>query len=298
MTHLKTCGLALVILVGSAGLAEAQTTLRYQFKEGEKFAYVLEQKMKVTTTANGKDTEGKVDMSLEMAWNVLKVEKNGDAQIKILFTGAKIVSEGPNGKLVIDSKDLKEQKDDTGKVLASVVGAIANLEMTFVMEPRGEMKDIQIPDKVKNSFKTAPGGEVMADLFSDEGLKKMANGGIVFPMDPVAKGKSWTQKADMKIPSGQIKGEIEYTYEGQEAKDGKKLDQIALKPNITIEPVPNATVPIKFKSQEGKGRVLFDNTTGRLIEVSSHQTMELTAEVAEMNIAQKIEQQTVLKLKN
>lgn len=288
--------LVLGMVVGT-GSVQAQTTLRYKFTEDDKFGYVLDQKMKMSTNIMGKDIEVHINQSMDMAWQVLKVKASGAAEVKLIFAGVKMAMDGPMGKIEVDSKNPKALDDPVGKVLSQVVSTIAEMEMTFMMETTGEIKDVKIPDKVKNSLKNLPGGEAMGDLFSDEGLKKMAQGGIVLPKEAVSKGKSWTVKTDMKLPMGRVKGDIQFTYEDSVEKDGLKLDKIALKPNITIEGAPDAPFQLKFKGQEGKGYVYFDNAAGRMVEVNSSQTMEMTVEANNMNILQKIEQNTTMKLR-
>ena len=169
--------------------------------------------------------------------------------------------------------------------------------MTFTMDGLGEIKDIKIPDKVRNSLKNLPGSEAIGDLLSDESLKKMAQGGLVLPRDAVTKGKSWSVKADMKIPTGRIKGDVHFTYEGTVEKDGKKLEKIAIKPDVTLEGAPNAPFKMKLKAQEGKGYVYFDNEAGRMVGMDSNQTMDVTLDVNNMSILQRIEQLTTMKLK-
>jgi hypothetical protein len=290
-------GLLVVGAVLWTGSAHAQTTLRYKFKEGDKFGYVMEQKMKISTSVMGKDVEMNMNQGMDMSWHVLKVDKDGNAEVKMAFSGAKMSMDGPMGKVEVDSKNPKQPDDPIGKILSQTVAALAELEMTFTMDSVGEIKDIKMPEKVKNNLKAMPGAEAMGDLFSDEGLKKMAQGGVVLPREAVSKGKTWSTKADMKMPFGKIKGDIQFTYDEAVEKDGKKLEKIALKPNVTIEAAPNAPLQLKLKSQEGKGYMYFDNVAGKLAEVDSTQIMEMTVEANNMTIQQKIEQKTTMKLR-
>ncbi len=280
----------------TAGSLHAQTTLRFKFKDGDKLAYVLDQKMKMSTNVGGKDIQMHMDQSMTMDWQVLKVDSSGNAQVKMDFTGVKMVMDGPMGKVVVDSKDAKQPDDPVGKILAQVVSTIAGMQMTFTIDPTGHIKDVKVPDAVKTKLKNMPGAQAMGDLFSDEGLKKMAQGGVVLPTEAVTKGKMWTQKADMKLPVGEIKGDIQFTYDGPVDKDGKKLEKIALKPNIKMEAGPNAPFQMKMKDQTGEGYVYFDNAAGRLAEVTSNQKMEMTIDANNMTILQKIDQSTTMKL--
>lgn len=291
----KLVVLALAMMAGTSE-ACAQTTLRFKFPEGGKFSYVLTQKMKVATNVMGKDIEFTLEQTVDMTWQVLLLKAGGVANVKLTFTGAKMTLDGSMGKIEVDGKNPKEQADPMGKTMSQIVAAMADMDMTFTIDGTGDIKDIKIPDKVRNTFKSLPGGEALGDLFTDENLKKMAHGGIVFPKEAVTMGKTWTQKTDLKLPLGQVKGDIEFTYEGAVDKEGKKLEKIQLKPNVAIEPSPEAQLQMKFKSQHGKGTIYFDNDAGRIAELSSSQTMEITVVANNMPLLQKIEQTTLLKL--
>jgi hypothetical protein len=289
-------GVLVVGLIVSAGPAQAQTTLRYKFKAGDKLGYNLEQKMKMTTSVMGKDFDIQMNQTMDMTWEVLKVDKDGSGHVKIGFKGVKMVMDGPMGQIEIDSKNAQEPNDFLGKMLFKVVSTIAGMEMTFTMDGTGEIKDIKIPEKVKESIKNLPGAEAMGDMFSDEGLKKMAQGGIVLPKEAVTKGKSWNQKTDMKTQIGRMKGDLRLTYEGTVEKDGKKLEKIAVKPNVTLEPAANAKVQMKLNNQDGKGYVYFDNDAGRMAEVTMHQVMDMAMEAANQAINMKMDQNLMMKL--
>lgn len=297
MRSCKLLGLAVCCVLATGGLARAQTTLAYKFKEGDKLNYDVQQKMKMTTSVMDKDIEIRMDQNMDMTWEVLKVEESGAAQVKMLFTRTRMSMSGPMGKVEIDSKDPKEVNDPTGKALAQVVEAIAGMELTLTMEPNGEMKNVKIPQAVKDKLKKLPNAAAMGDMFSEEGFKKMVQGGMVLPKGAVTKGKSWEQKMDMKMPFGKMTGDIQFTYEGTETKDDVKLDKISLKPNIKLETDPKSPFQMKVKEQEGKGYAYFDNAAGRLVAVESENTMVMAVEINNMSIGQRMVQITSMRLK-
>jgi hypothetical protein len=296
---MKLCRLGLLVagMVVGAGSLDAQTTLRFQFKEGDKLEYSLEQKMHMSTRDKDKDINVHINQSMDMSWEVLKVDKDGAGQVKMKFTRVKMDMEGPMRKVQVDSKKPKDLDDSVGKTLSQVAETLAGLEVTFTMEPTGNIKDLQMPEKVKNKLKTMAGAEAMGELFSDDGLKKMANGGIVLPKEAVTMGKTWKHKVDMKVPMGKVTGNIEFTYQGTEDKEGKKLEKISAKPEIKTEPTADAPFQMKIKSQDGKGTVYFDNQTGKLLEVTMIENMDMTVEVNNMSMDQKMTRTMSMKLK-
>jgi hypothetical protein len=283
--------LAVIGLAVSVGSVEAQTTLRMKFQAGDKLGYVLDQKMKMFTNFMGKDTDVNSDQTMNMTWQVLKVDKSGAGEIKVAFTGVKMVMNGPMGKVEVDSKNPNATADPLGKVLAQIVGTIAGMEMTTTMEPTGEVKEVNVPLKVKGDIKNLPG---MGELFSDDNLKTMVLGGMVLPKEAVTVGKTWSRKTDLKIPLGRLKADILFTYEGTVDMDGKKLEKIAIKPTMSFETNAAAPFKVKEKSQEGKGTMYFDNAAGRMVEINASQSLEMTVEANNMTV--KVEQSTTMKL--
>ena len=51
-------------------------------------------------------------------------------------------------------------------------------------------------------------------------------------------------------------------------------------PDFTIDSDPGAPATTKLKSQKGMGTILFDNETGRIHELITDSTMEMSVAVA------------------
>lgn len=288
---------AVLAAVTLAGAAQAQTTLRYKYKEGDKLDYVIDQDQKMAMSVNGMDIDMKVGMVMDMSWETLKVDQEGNAKVKVTLSRVKMSMDGPMGKVDIDSKDPNEPDDAIGKILGQVVKGIAGMEMTFTADPTGDLKDVKVSEGTVKKLKGLPGLDKLGEMFTPDNFKSMVSGNMVLPKDAVAKGKSWTQKTNTKMPFGKVSGETKYTYEGTIEKGGKQLDKIAVKPEVKIETDPNAPIQIKVKDNKGKGYVLFDNATGRIAESTNETTMQMELEIAGMTINQNITQNTTMRLK-
>jgi len=287
---------ALLAALTLAGAAQAQTSLRYKYKQGDRLDYVIDQDQKMAMSVNGMDIDITVSMMMEMAWETLKVEQDS-AQVKVVIGRVKMAMDGPMGKLEIDSKDTAEPDDPIGKLIAPMIKSMAGLEMTFTADATGEMKDVKVSEKTVKKLKGLPGLDQFGDLMSADSLKSMVSGSMVLPKEPVKKGESWTQKTNTKVQFGKITGETKYTYEGPIEKGGKKLEKIAAKPEVKIDPDPNAKIQIKVKDSKGKGYTLFDNETGRIQESTNETTMQMELDVLGMTITQNITQNTTMRLK-
>jgi hypothetical protein len=118
-------------------------------------------------------------------------------------------------------------------------------------------------------------------------------GGVILPSDPVNKGDDWNQKSAAKIAGGNERMTVDTraTYRGPADRGGKGLDEIALSPAATLEPVAGPVGPfgpVTLKSQEGKGRLLFDNNRGRLVVTEVSQELDAESGAAGQNIVWKI----------
>jgi hypothetical protein len=279
-----------------ASASPAQTTLRYQFKEGEKIAYLMEQKMKMSMNIMGNNVETQMIMTLDMSWNVLKVDSQGVGQVQIKVGSAKVIMDGPTGKVEVDSKDTKEPDDAVAKVFSQIAKAMAVMEITGSMQPTGEMKEVKVSEETAKALKNLPGADKLGDALNPDSFKNMITT-VVFPKEEISKGKTWTNKTESKTPVGKTIADNTYTYDGQADKDGVKLDKISVKPMVKIEADPSAPIKIEVKDAKGSGEILFDNKTGRLVEsvIQSRTDMAITANG--LNLTQVIDQTVTIRVK-
>ena len=281
----------------TAAGADAQTTLRYRFKEGETLKYVRDQKMTMTRNVMGKDLETTVEQASDLTWTVRSVDAQGTAKIAIKFGRNKMTMNTPMGKIEVDSNSTEEPDDEAGKIFYKVIKGLSGLEVSGAISPTGEYSDIKVPEKALQDLQNIPGAENFGDMFTPDGLQRMlSQSGIVVPKEPVSKGTLWKGKSELKLPFGKMLVEAEYTYAGAVEKDGRSLEKITLKPKATIAPNPNAPFTIKLKSHEAAGTALFDNNAGRLLEVTERQTTEMDVESMGVAISQKMVQTMTMKL--
>ena len=285
--------LAIALSTIFATAAHAQTTMAYRFKEGDRLHYLMEQKTKSTMSLAGADVEMKVNVTLSMSWQVLKVDAKGSAQVKIKVTHSKMAMESVVGNAQVDSKDKDAPNDVIGKMLGQMNKAVAAMEITATMLPTGEMKDVKVADETVTAMRGIPGADKLGDLAHPDNFKDMI-GGIVFPTDSISKGKSWTHKTETKTPAGKIFADNIYASEGTVVQDGISLEKLSINPNIRIEADPNAQM--KVKSIKATGYTLFDNKAGRVVESSVNQIKKGSVGVMGLVLDQITEETTTIKL--
>jgi hypothetical protein len=289
----RTFLLSMILTAAFASAAHAQTTMAYRFKEGDKLHYLMEQKTKSTMSVAGTDIEMKVNVTVSMTWQVLKVDSQGAAQVKVKVTHSKMSMDSLVGNVEVDSKDKDIPGDLAGKMLGQLNRAIAAMEISATVLPTGEMRDMKVADETVKAIRAVAGADKMGDLAHPDNFKDMISG-IVFPSEAITKGKSWTNKTETKSPAGTLRADNVYTLEGTITKDGVTLEKIALNPKIKIEPNPKAEM--KVKSIKATGQILFDNKAGRVVESTFTQTKVGTVSVMGLVLDQVTEEATTIRL--
>src|ERR1700722_12230150 len=110
----------------------------------------------------------------------------------------------------------------------------AGTDMTCTITPTGEMKDVKFSEGAVKKFKALPGGGVLGAANLGPDSFKSLVGLVAHSKEAVEKGKTWTQKGEAKTSIGKTTNEMKMTYEGQFVKNGRKFDQIAIKPKIEV----------------------------------------------------------------
>jgi hypothetical protein len=289
------CGVFAFLAGGTA--LEAQTTLKYRFKQGDTIRYLLTATQKGTTKA--KDNEFTVvnKQFLETTWKVESVNDKGDARIRIKYDRAKLTAD--NGKEMAEgSSDAKEDPTtDPAKGMTLMAKALAKFEGTFIMTPQGEIKDAMILPESLKEIKAIPGADKIAEGWSAETLgRTLKDNTLALPADAVTKGKTWKHEVSGQTQYGKVSGDLVYVYDGVVDRDGGKAEKFLVKPKLKIETDPKAKPPLTIKTFESEGTAYFDNAAGKLLEVSTSQRIEVQVEVEGTVFSQKTEVSNSLKL--
>src|SRR2546429_178365 len=117
MLHRKRV-LLLVIALAVAPPAHAQTNLRYQFKEKDRLVYTIEQKTNSKMTLMGADIVSTINANMSLYWEVLSVNSQGSAQVRVKVTHSRLALDSLLGMVEVDSKNKDGPSDAAGKMLA------------------------------------------------------------------------------------------------------------------------------------------------------------------------------------
>jgi hypothetical protein len=288
----KRVTLALAVWLLTAVSSSAQTSLRYQFKKGEKLQYLLALKLFTKLSSKSIKNESTASQTIDTSWTVKDVDKDGKATITVKFERLRFTLGDLRDKVVFDSKDGKEPEGKLAKFLTPMLKAQAALEFDMAVDPRGKVSDVKLSEKSLEAAKglaDTPGAEAL----STEELEKTMNQAIpLLPAEAVKPGATWNRVLTSKTPFGGMKIEQTLAYKGLNNRDGKMLAEITIKPNITVA----ADAKVKLKEQEGKGTAFFDPESGRMVELTATQTMSLEISVGGQEVTQDIRQSVSLKL--
>ena len=286
---------AALLLVGlGSSTANAKTTLRWKFKEGEVLRYSMDQ----ATVSTGQGPDGReikqtFGLVMDMTWTIKSVDASGVASMTQTIDRVRTSAASPFGKFSFDSKEAGAAASVAGPLFKMLVGA----EFSSKMSPKGEVTDIKLSDKLLATLRgdSEPAGA--QGQFSEAGLKNMlAQMVIPLPEEGVDAGQTW-QRA-MAIPAGpdgqtrQI--EQTFTYKGPDAANAG-LEAIGFTTKFD-PPKADPNVPVTFKKETATGQFDFDNAAGRIVKSNVVEDVEVSVTIEGKEVPQKVETTRVLAL--
>jgi hypothetical protein len=275
-------GLALAVPTGFSGsLAEAKATLRWKFQEGETLKYTSNQVVSTKILdPDGKELKQTTSLVIDMTWKVKSVEAStGTAVMTQTIDRIRTTASLPFGKFSFDSKEAAEAPGPAAS-LFKLVGA----EFTLKMNPRGELSEIKLPEKLLSALQAGQDQAGSQVPYSEEGLKNMlVTTSVLLPEGPVDPGAKWSRK--LTIPTGgpdQTRTiEQVYTYTGPGAS-GETIELVT----AFDAPKADPSLPVSVKAQESKAKIDFDATAGRLKEIAATEHIEVAGKVMDKDVVQ------------
>ncbi|MCI0333891.1 MAG: DUF6263 family protein [Planctomycetes bacterium] len=255
--------IAAVAVMSIASGAMAQEPLRWKFEKGAKFDYNMVQDMTIGSMGGPLGAQNvTMHQELGMTWDVQDVSKEGDAVIqqKIDRVKMKMTLPAPVGAIEYDSSSEKLPVGPAA-MLAPMYKAMTQGAFTITMTPRGEIKDVKIPDEVVAALKNSPGAAAMGDMATADGFKKMiSQGSLVLPEGAPKQGEEWTTKVEVNNPAaGKQIVETTYRYEGTKDVEGVKFAEFQPTIKMNFE-----GAQVKISEQASDGEILFNVVEGRL----------------------------------
>jgi hypothetical protein len=289
----KLCSIVLAVVTVVAVLSDASTTraedpLRWKLETGQKLNYNMVQDMTIGVAGGPLGNQNmQIHQVMNMIWDVVEAKEDGDALIRQKFDRVQTkMTMPPLGVVEYDSAS-DQAPVGIAAMLAPVYKALTEAEFELTMTPRGEIKDVMIPEKLIEALKASPNAAALGDLATPDGFKKMmSQSALVLPENAPQAGEQSETKVEMGAPFGG-KQIVQTTYRYDGTKDIDGVTCAAFQPTMTMA-YEGENQP-KIKEQESSGEILFNIAAGRLhsSKLDQKMTMEQAAGML-MTINQKI----------
>ncbi len=273
--------------------------LRYRFRVGDTYRYLVEKRMEAQTDAPGFGRHNAVTQIYDVIWRVGSVDSVGRAHMTLTIDRVRHTETDTNVPGSLIEFDSKKQRSPTGspasvRLMSPARMAQVEAEFTCTMSQRGEITDFKAPKKVVDTLKnTHESTEVLKHHLASQGS-------VVLPAPPIEKGAGWSEQSEVPIAGGhaKIKFETKASYLGEKNRDERNLAEISLPPSYaTIVPLPTTRIgPFTLKNHDGKGTILFDNDRGRLVAADFSQTIDVDSGPLGQTLAWKVKLSTSTKL--
>lgn len=241
-----------------SGCMKKSVDISLKLKKGNLYKVEVDIKEKVSQKI--KDTNLELETKSKMGYlcNVINVDKNKNADIKVTFDSIDIKSTTPNGQTPANSQQVaSETSDKLSKVYAAFVGKSFNVKIGEY----GKVKQVVGMDDVVNNVFTELNikdekekediKKVIKAKFGEEVItKSIETITSVYPNNKVKVGNSWQQKVSI---SDQFPVEAERKYNLKESADGTSEITVDSQIKGKEDAEPKVTDSLKITYEEIKG---------------------------------------------
>jgi len=291
---------ALAAIAATTSVARAQEPLRWKFKVGDKLDYDTAQNMEINVTGTPQgDIKMTTDQQMDLKWEVVEVNDQGEAKVQQKVDRIQMKMSAPMGQGFEYDSQAKEPPVGSAAMAASMFQPMTKGTFEFTITPRGEVKDVKVPEEVLAVIKNTPQAAQMGDLATPEGIQKMMmQEMMVLPEKAPAAGETWSTKTEVAIPVvGKQTVETTYTFTGMKEVEGKQYAAIQAQRKMNFAKTENQQMQLNMKDQSSDGEVLFNVSEGRLGTSTLNQNITMEAMVAGQTIVQKMDQKSSVTVK-
>jgi hypothetical protein len=257
-----------VLLLGLGLPAPAQTSLQWQFKQGDKFFIEVVTKIdQKVTVADAKPVTSSRTFTTVSSFAVKKADADA-YELEQVVEGVKVTPDKPA---------------EANDVAARFANQLKGATFTFTINRAGKItsKTIEGYDALisKLSGGNAAAAQQARALLPEDDLREEL--GAIFgflPDKPVSKGDTWARPESLTLPWGTLKGEATYTYQGK----GAGGEEIAVRRKLTYGLPKEGTSGVKvtkgtLQVDRADGSIVVDPAAGKL--VSNVQNMHLAGKL-------------------
>jgi hypothetical protein len=217
------------------------------------------------------------------------VKDDGSAAVKEKFDRVRMTMKVADGDAAEFDTQSKGEAEGFAALVAPLLRELTRSEFTLTMTPRGEIKNVDVPEALVRGLASSPGTQVMGELSTAEGLKKMiARAAFELP-EKLEPGTQWTTKVDMENPVvGTQTINTTYRYVGPKDVDGAACEEFAATLEVSFAGAEGVKVDVT--EQKSSGSALFNRDAGRIQSTQMDHTMKITIGAAGEQMTQTIKQ--------
>ena len=293
---LSTLAIATAAVCTLAATAQAQVQLKWKFQQGQKLNLQLAQDMTIAIAVQGQAINQKIQMGMDLAWDVKQVDSQGVATIDQKFSRIRMTMEMPFGKLQVDTNN--EEHEGPAAQIAEQLKPLTEGVITQKLSPSGEVLEVKLDEKATAALANNP---QFKEMFGEDGIKQMFGQSMVtLPEKAVNVGDTWDIAQGVKSPFGQVKLDSQYTYEGMAEHNGKQLAKIGIKGTMKIDKAdadPQEQLKLDIKESSITGTAWFDTNAGLLVDTDVLQKASMALETGGQKLEPNITTDTKLQVK-
>ncbi len=280
----------LAVTAAFAHPARGETLLRWKLEKGHKSRFVMAQEMQMTMVVRENPILITSSSTMEADWEVTEVDDQGVATMTQTVDRIRMKLQGAQGVMMEYDSESDEKPEGMAAMMIPMLEAMVGKPCATKLDAQGNVLEMELPQGLAESVTQIPGRAGLGDMFSEEGMKRMAEI-AVFPKEPVNPGDTWSRVATIENPvTGDMTVASAFRYVGKETVDGRELEKIAME--ITMSVGEGGTATVSISDQSSEGLTYFDNVLGRFVrgEATSKMTMQISILGQEMK--QEIESTT------
>ena len=284
-----------VTCVTAAAYSAEKGLLQWKLSTGDALRYTVQNEMVTTATVGGFDSKTRLLQTMQMTWNVKTTTASHNYVLSQVIRRIR-VEMSPDGQksIVFDSGSRESPDDPIVRSLGNVFRKIVDRNFMITMAPTGAIEDVAIPEDLLETLKLAAAGTPTG--LDEKALKQMlSQTSVILPTKQVDKGDQWQSHQTVELPFATLRMDATMTHKGIDT-DG--LTVIDYSPKVTLEPKKNTPIKLTLRNSQGTGKILFDQKHGRVVQMTLNLHMDMETAVRGKQVLQKIDQQTLMNLRD
>jgi len=307
-------GLSLLIAALAATASGAfgadEALLRCRFKAGESYLIVTNLDQDIRQTIDGRENNMKQVLRLEMGLDVVRLNDDGSADVKVTYRRFTIRQQSQMGDLDYDSGDFEERKQQEKEkekqreearkqgrpykeeyVHPAFAGfdALATKSFGATMDDRARITAVrgvkELAEALLKKVPAGPGREVtrkqLDRMLSQENLaQQMGALGATCPEKPVRKGDTWDKEQTMDVGFAKLTTKTKYKVENIT----NDVVEVSMTGTIASDAADGGEMTIRIDRGAQTGAMKIARGNAILTDADIRQKMKMTVTVRNMTI--------------